>query len=153
MKRFDKGYIYSNLILDLLSSAVISFAFFIEFFSEEDASVKDIAAVIPFFIVAFIVIYLCFAIYRILYYRTSGYELTETEIKCKRGVFFRKHSVLDFKKVHAINKKQNLVHRIFGIAFLTVDSGSANTSHQAEIIIIEKASVVDALLNELNSLK
>jgi putative membrane protein len=88
-----------------------------------------------------------------MYYRTSGYELTENEIKCKRGVLFRKRSVLDYGKIHAINKKQNIIHRIFGIAVLTVDSGSANTSHQAEIIIIEKEKMVDALLNELNTLK
>ncbi len=87
------------------------------------------------------------------FYKTSGYELTETEIKCKRGVFFRKSSVLDYKKVHAVNKKQGIFHRIFGIAVLTVDSGSTNTSHQAEIVIIEKNETVDALLNELNALK
>lgn len=153
MKRFDKGYIYSNLLLDLFSSIVIFFALLSDFFFDESANMKDLVAVIPFFVVVFVVIYLCFVAYRIMYYRTSGYELTETEIKCKRGVLFRKRSVLDYGKIHAINKKQNLIHRIFGIAVLTVDSGSANTSHQAEIVIIEKERTVDALLNELNALK
>ena len=153
MKRFDKGYIYSNLLLDLFSSLVVFFALFSDFFFEESANMKDAVAAIPFFVVMFAVIYLCFVVYRIMYYRTSGYELTENEIKCKRGVFFRKRSVLDYAKIHAINKKQNLIHRIFGIAVLTVDSGSANTSHQAEITIIEKEKTVDALLNELNALK
>lgn len=153
MKRFDKGYIYCSLLSDLFGSLVIVYIFLNNFFSDDEAKVEDIIAAIPFFAIAFIVIYLCFVAYRIMYYKTSGYELTEKEIKCNRGVFFRKRSVLDYKKVHAINKKQNIFHRIFGIAILTVDSGSTNTSHQAEITIIEKAKTVDALLNELNTLK
>lgn len=153
MKRFSKRYIYSSLLSDLFSSLVVVFIFLEDFFFDESTRAEDITAAIPVFAVAFIVIYLCFIVYRILYYKTSGYELTETEIKCNRGVLFRKRSVLEYKKVHAINKKQNLFHQIFGIAVLTVDSGSTNTSHQAEITIIEDAKTVDALLKELNSLK
>ncbi len=153
MKRFDKGYIYSGLLSDLFSSLVIVLIFLKDFFLDEESNPEDIAAAIPVFVIAFIVVYLCLITYRILYYKTSGYELTEREIKCNRGVLFRKRSVLEYKKVHAINKKQTLFHRIFGIAILTVDSGSTNTSHQAEITIIEKAKIVDALLDELNALK
>lgn len=153
MKKFDKGYIYSNLLSDLFGSFVILFVFLKDLFLDDDASAEDIISAMPIFAIAFVVIYLCFVIYRIMYYKTSGYELTETEIKCNRGVFFRKRSVLDYKKVHAINKKQNLFHRIFGIAVLTVDSGSTNTSYQAEITIVEKEKTVDSLLNDLNALK
>lgn len=153
MKRFDKGYIYSSLLSDLFSSIVIAFIFLKDFFLNEETNPEDIVAATPVFIIAFIVIYLFLIVYRILYYKTSGYELTDKEIKCNRGVLFRKRSVLEYTKVHAINKKQNIIHRIFGIAVLTVDSGSTNTSHQAEITIIEKAKTVDALVNELNTLK
>ena len=153
MKKFDKGYIFSSLLSDLFGSLVIVFIFLKDFFLNDESNPEDIKAAIPFFVIGFTVVYLCFIVYRILYYKTSGYELTENEIKCNRGVLFRKRSVLDYKKVHAINKKQNLFHRIFGIAILTIDSGSTNTSHQAEITIIEKDKIVDALLNELNALK
>ena len=153
MKKFDKGYVYSSLLSDLFGCLVIVFIFLKDFFLNDESNPEDIMAAIPIFVIAFIVIYLCFIVYRILYYKASGYELTENEIKCNRGVLFRKRSVLDYKKVHAINKKQNIFHRIFGIAILTVDSGSTNTSHQAEITIIEKDKIVDALLNELNALK
>ena len=153
MKKFDKGYIFSCLLSDLFSSLVVVFIFLKDFFFNDESNPEDIKAAIPFFVIGFAVVYLCFIVYRILYYRTSGYELTEKEIKCNRGVLFRKRSVLDYKKVHAINKKQNIFHRIFGIAILTVDSGSTNTSHQAEITIIENDKIVDDLLNKLNALK
>ncbi len=153
MKRFDKGYIYSSLLSDLFAVLAILFFFFQDIFLEENAKAEDIISTIPIFAIVFIVIYLCFIIYRILYYKTSGYELTDTEIKCNRGVLFRKRSVLDYKKVHAINKRQNLFHRFFGVAVLTVDSGSTNTFNQAEITVVEKEKIVDSLISELNSLK
>ena len=153
MKKFDKGYVFCSLLTDFFGSLVILFVFLNDFFLSEETQAADIIAAIPFLAVAFTVLYLCFILYRIFYYRTSGYELAEKEIKCNRGVFFKKRSVLDYTKIHAINKKQNIIHKIFGIAILTVDSGSTNTSHQAEITIIEKESIVDSLLNELNALK
>lgn len=153
MKRFDKGYIYSNLFSDLFGSLVIVFLFLKDLFLDDDAKAEEIISAIPILAIVFIAIYLCFIIYRILYYRTSGYQLTETQIICNRGVLFKKHSVLDFGKVHAINKKQNIFHRIFGVAVLTVDSGSTNTSYQAEITIVEKEKTVDFLLSKLNDLK
>lgn len=153
MKRFDKGYIFSGLLSDFFSSLVISFLFFEDILIGEEAEGPALSVAIPLFAAAFLAVYLCFIAYRVIYYRTSGYELTEKEIKCNRGVLFRKRSVLDYKRIHAINKKQNLFQKIFGIAVLTVDSGSTNTSHQAEIVIIEKAKTVDRLLDELNALK
>ena len=146
MKKFDKGYIYTGLLSDFFTSLAAVLLFLKDHLKDESSS----EYMLPIFIIGFAVIYLCFILYRILYYKTSGYELTENEIKCNRGVLFRKRSVLDYRKVHAINKKQNIIHKLFGIAVLTVDSGSTNTSHQAEITIIEKEKLVDALLMELN---
>ncbi len=153
MKRFDKGYIYSGLLSDLFSSLVLVFIFLKDFFLDDESHPEDVAAAIPFFIIGFFLVYLCFIVYRILYFKTSGYELSKNEIKCNRGVLFRKRSVLEYKKVHAINKKQNIAHRIFGVAVLTVDSGSTNTSHQAEITIVEKEKTVDELIKKLNAAK
>ena len=153
MKKFDKGYIYSALLSDLFGSFLIMFVFLEDLLFTDEGELKNIAAAIPIFVAAFILIYACFIAYRIIYYRTSGYELTETEIKCKKGVFFRKESVLEYQKVHAINKKQTIAHMIFGVAVLTVDSGSTNTAHQAEITIVEKAKTVDLLMSELESLR
>lgn len=153
MKRFDKGFIFSCLLSDLFTSFVLVslFANDILFDSEADGALN--VPLIPYFVAAFFIIYICFVIYRILYYKTSGYELTQREIKCRRGVLFRKNSVLDYQKIHAINKKQNIIHKLFGIAVLTVDSGSTNTAQQAEIVIFEKADIVDTLLNELHALR
>lgn len=153
MKRFDKGYVYYSLLTDFFASLFILFTIFNEILIDEESNEQTLLAALPFVALAFIVIYACFAAYRIAFYKTSGYELTETEIKCNRGVFFRKRSVLDYGRIHAVNKKQNIIHRIFGIAVLTVDSGSANTAHHAEITVVERDAAVDALIGRLNVLR
>ncbi len=153
MKRFDKGYIFSSLLSDLFGSIIFVFIFLNDLFLDEEIGIGSLIDALPLFAAACLAVYLCFTVYRILYYRTSGYELTDHEIKCNRGVLFQKRSVLDYRKIHAINKKQTIFHRIFGIAILTVDSGSTNTSHQAEIVIVETSKTVDALLEELNAYK
>lgn len=153
MKRFDKGYIYYHLLSDLFGCLIILYAFGKDMFFGEDANTFDLSTAGFIFGVIFITVYILFILYRIFYYKTSGYELTEREIKCKRGVLFKKSSVLEYTKIHAINKKQNIIHKIFRVAILTVDSGSANTAHQAEIIIVEKATTVDGLLSQLHLLR
>ena len=153
MKRFDKSYIYFGLFADFFRTIAIIFLFFGDFLVDEETQRSDIVRVLPILAGAFAILYLCSIAYRIIYYKTSGYELAEKEIKCNRGVFFRKRSVLDYTKIHAVNKRQNLFHKLFGIAILTVDSGSTNTSHQAEITIVEKSETVDLLLDELTALK
>lgn len=157
MKRFDTGYIFYHLLTDFFISLFFAFYFASEFLFVLDEETEEIIAMnfkaIPFAILIFAAIYLIFTVYRILYQRTSGYALTEKDIRCKRGVLFRKNSMIEYTRIHAINKKQNIFQKIFGIAVLAVDSGSANTGHKAEITIVEKATVVDGLLSELRVLR
>ena len=109
MKRFDKGYVYYSLLSNLFSSFFVVFVFLQELFIDEEAGVENIIAALPIFAIAMAVVYLVLTAYSIMYYRTSGYELAEREIKCKRGVLFRKRSVLEYTKIHAVNKKQNII--------------------------------------------
>lgn len=154
MKRFDKRYVYSHLLTDFFSSLVLTFLLCEEllFDSETEEFIAGRVAILSC-VALFVVIYSCLAVYRVLYYRTSGYALTEREIQCQRGVLFRRNSVVEYTKIHALNKKQTIFHKIFGIAVLTVDSGSTSTAHQAEITVVEKNAVVDALLNKLHVLR
>ena len=157
MKRFDKGYIFYHLLTDFFISLFLTFYFGSEFFFIMEEETEEIigvnTAAIPYVIIVFVALYAIVTVYRILYQRTSGYALTESDIRCKRGVLYRKNSILEYTRINAINKKQNIFHKIFGIAVLTVDSGSANTGHKAEITVIERDTVVDALLSELRSLR
>ncbi len=150
MKKFTKNYIYYNLIRNFFVAIFFTFFLMGSFNTSEDEALdKEVVLIIN--LISFLIIYLFLAIYNILYVNTSGYELKEKEISCKRGVLFRKKSVVEYKRMHAINKKQNFIQQWFGIAVLTIDSGSTNTSTQAEIMIIEKDDVIDKLLVELKN--
>ncbi len=143
MKKFDKGFFYYSLVSSLVTSLVILFAF-MNIISDEEGGFN-----LPLALASYAVIYIVQVIYAGLYVKTSGYELTEAELRCKRGVLFRKSSVLPYSKVHAVNKQQGLVQRIFGIAVLSVDSGATTKAFSAEFLIIEKSATVDRLMIEI----
>ena len=155
MKKFCKNYLYYHLVADVLAVVVYAFAFIDVLFIEDDLGevIGVRTEVIPFFILGALAVYGLMILYQALYLRTSGYMLTESEIRVRRGVLFRKNSILEYRKMHAINKKQNIIQRLFGFAVLTIDSGSANTSGKAEILVYEKNKIVDALLAELKARK
>ncbi len=152
MKKFDKGYFYYSLISSVFSAAIIC-CFLIGNFLPDDFELKDefVLPVILIGLAVYSVIYLALVIHRYLFVKTSGYELTKDEIRCKFGVFFKKSSVLTYSKIHAVNKRQGLIQRIFNIAVLTVDSGATSNAFKAEITIYEKSEVVDELIKTIKA--
>ena len=90
-------------------------------------------------------------IYSYFYHNTSGYEFNEKEVVCKKGVIFKKKSIVELSKIHAVNIKQTLVQRILGISGLMIDSGSTNTAHTAEIVIYDDVKVINNLYNKLQN--
>ena len=147
MKKFSKGYVFYHILIDLLISAVITL-YTVGALASEDAPPNISPAV---FVVEFIGIYLVLLVYRILYVNLSGYELRDKDIVVKRGVLFKKTTIVEYKRMHAINKKQDIIHKLFKVAVLTVDSGSSNTAHLPEITIFENPHVVDELIDQLKA--
>lgn len=146
MKKFAKGYLFYRLVCDFF--VILFFLFFLAVSFMENVRESAIfdGNFLKNFIIVFLVVYLVKAVFDILYIKLSGYEVGEKEIKCRRGVLYRKLSVLEYSKIHAINKKQNILQRLFNIAVLTIDSGSSNTGYSAEIFIVDKSDAVDNLL-------
>lgn len=146
MKKFDKGYLFYQLVRDFFTVLFFSFCLISALYNDvEDSAYLDG----EFFgrcLIIFAVIYALKTVYNVLYWQFSRYEIGDTEIKCRRGVLYRKLSVLEYSKIHAINKKQNVIQKIFNIATLSIDSGSANTGYSAEILIIERSATVDRLI-------
>ena len=148
MKKFSKKLLWYRLIINIFTSIMLGFVTFSQFLPEEDVEVSpDIiktATIISFLVI--IISYALLALYQVLYYKNTGYQLNENEIICVRGVLFKKKSILEYKKIHAINSKQNIIEKLFGISILQIDSGSTNTAQVAEIQIIEDDNVVKDLM-------
>lgn len=152
MKKFSKKLVWYRLIVNILISFIIGSFAFSSFMPEEgEVNPETIKLALIFFVISFIVSYIIFSIYQVLYYKTSGYELKEKEIVCVRGVLFKKKSILEYAKIHAVNSKQNIIEKMFGISTLQVDSGSTNTAHTAEIQIIEDKNIVNALMKTIKA--
>lgn len=147
MKKFSKKLIWYRLVINIFTSIMLGIMTFSYCLPEEVEASPEVLrfAYIAAFLVT-IASYIILAIYQVLYYKCSGYELNDNEIICVKGVLFKKKSILEYKKIHAINSKQNIIEKIFGISILQIDSGSTNTAKVAEIQIIEDDSVVNELM-------
>ena len=123
MKKFSKKLIWYRLVINIFTSLMLGIMTFSYCLPEE---VEASPEVLRFaYIVAFLVTiasYIILAIYQVLYYKCSGYELNDNEIICVKGVLFKKKSILEYKKIHAINSKQNIIEKIFGISILQIDN-------------------------------
>lgn len=148
MKKFDRRYIFYHLVFDFFAILLLMLVFFMENIADlyENGNLPKFILV---FSIIFLVIYALKSVYSILYVKTSGYELKESEVVCKRGVLFKKRSILEYSKINAVNKKQNIIQKLFKIAVLTLDSGSTNTSHLPEIVVHERENVVDELVRKI----
>ncbi len=141
MKKFSKKLIYHGIFTSFFLGLLI--VFYLLPTDGEEFVFNSRVLIILF--ISYIIIVLSITIYKILYYNLSGYEIKDNKVFCKRGVIFKKTSILDFSKINSVNKKQGLIQKMFGISTLMVDSGSTNTAAQAEIIIIEDVNVVNKL--------
>lgn len=155
MKKFSKKLIYHHLIRDIGIAIFIGFFVFSEImgsFEESSNTITDgnFKQSLIIGIVAGVLYYIINAIYRVLFYKTSEYEVNNEGIVCRRGVLFRRKSFLDYTKMHTVNKKQGLIQKIFGIAYLMIDSGSTNTAYSAEIWIVEEADIIDQIMEKIS---
>lgn len=149
MKRFCKGfYIYRGLTV----SAFFVFFIFISLLDLEGMT-SSVQRSLFILLAVFCVGILFWAVYLIVLYNKSVYEVTDEGIRVERGVFFQKKSYLAYDKMNAINKKQGLLQRIFNVQGLFIDSGSTNTMASAEIIIYQTPAVIEEIIQGINQRK
>lgn len=152
-KQFSKKHIvYYRQLIDAIG--LLFWIIFIAFLTFDQKNETLLIFSEPQFIIvfsiAFVVIYFILYIYRILYWKKSGYYLTDTQICTYKGIIFKKKSFLDYNKIHAINKKQNFIQKALKISTLFVDSGSTNTAYSAEISIFETDEIVNELMKKID---
>lgn len=152
MKKFSKKLVYYRLIYGIfVAFLVYSFVFSAFIGEEEEISMEMMQLATRISLISSVIAYIILIIYNILYYKLSSYELKENEIVCVRGVLFKKKSIVEYKKIHAINSKQNFIEKMFKLSTLQVDSGSTNTAHSAEIQIIEDELIVEELMKKIKA--
>lgn len=148
MNKFSKRFAYYQMFIGFIIALFTGFYFFEIFATTEDSEILNIESGLISGIISFLVILLLFIIYAILFNKISYYELKEDKIVCKRGVLFQKKSSILLNRIHAINIKQGIIQKLFKVASLKIDSGSANSLNEEMSIYTSQEEVLE-LYNKL----
>src|SRR5690606_20502937 len=98
-----KRYLYYNLISSIVYSIIPTFILCVNiFFSNEDEINLDSENLIYFFI-TYIVIELSIAIFHIVKYFFTFYEIKDDLIVLKKGIIFKREKSLKYEKMHAVD--------------------------------------------------
>lgn len=155
MKKFCKNHYIYNGVISFLSPAIMIYLLLGPTINE-DGGLEFSNTQMIILIVSLIACLLLIIAYNIVLYHKSGYSIDKNGVTTKTGVFFKRTSVLTYNKMHAINKRQNIIQKLFNDQALYIDSGSTNTASQAEIKIYgtpkeieEISTLVDNYKNNL----
>ncbi|MBQ7307470.1 MAG: PH domain-containing protein [Clostridia bacterium] len=140
MKKFPKKYIALQAIsMSLTIIFFLALYAFTNFLPDEEGEVLvTLTMPIIYILIGVVVAIILFSvIYSVFYHKTHGYEITEDEIILKQGVIFKKKTILSFSKINNIKTKRNILHWIFGLEVLKLDSGSTSTGVIPEIRLVD----------------
>lgn len=104
-------------------------------------------------VIVFIILLVGICIYACLFYKTAGYSITENEIKCQKGVIFKKISIIERQKINAINTKQSIIARLLHAKHILVDSGSTNTAFKAEFSVLLDDDIADSVYKQIKAIR
>ncbi|MDH5403057.1 MAG: PH domain-containing protein [Candidatus Heimdallarchaeota archaeon] len=96
--------------------------------NNQDSKFIDISGGILFALGFLILIYLIFAMFYLLYYKTIRYEIKENEIHVFRGLITKSHKIVPFRTITNMDLKRGILDRLFSIGSIeiqTAGSGSA----------------------------
>ncbi|MDY2889288.1 MAG: PH domain-containing protein [Candidatus Caccosoma sp.] len=148
MNKFSKRFAYYQIFIGFIIALFTGFYFFEIFATTDDSEFLSIQNGLISGVISFLVIQILFITYAFLFNKISYYELTEDKIVCKRGVLFQKKSSILLNKIHTINIKQGIIQKLFKVASLKIDSGSANSLNEEMSIYTSQEEVLD-LYNKL----
>lgn len=114
-----KAIHYLDLLLFILIG-IMSWFFPLMIFAPQEVVLLMAVMLIPILAMS--------AIYIPIAYRQIAYKLTESEITWKRGVFFKRASIVPYSKVTNVDISQGPLSRYFGIANLNIQTAGYNAS-------------------------
>ncbi len=79
-----------------------------------------------YFLFGLIVIAVLLAIYSVISFFRYRFHVEDDEFIVERGVFSRKKIIIPFDRIQSVNFKQNLVHQIFNVVGLEIDTAGTS---------------------------
>lgn len=143
MKHYHKRCIWYGIITSLITSLFFTLAVVGAIFENVTVDIKLKQTIL--FILMYGAINIVSIIYVILSWYFTTYEITDKEMILKKGIVFKSVKIVPFNKIHAIDYKQNIIHALFKIKKLSIDSGSTTRADNVEIAIIEDSKKIEEL--------
>jgi putative membrane protein len=101
----------------------------------------------PFFLYFFIFITIISLIRSFISYFRKQYYVNEDELIVKSGALSNKTISIPFERIQSINFEQNLIHRLFNVVKLKIDTaGSSQKEAELDGLNIKKAEAIRTLL-------
>lgn len=85
-----------------------------------------------------------FVLFRMISFRFFKYWILPTELVVKSGVIFRQERHIPYERVQNINQTQGILHRLFGVSKVQLESASG-TQAEAVFNVISKAAVAELI--------
>lgn len=70
------------------------------------------------------------------HYMTTKFGITGEKLEFHTGWIWTKHKVVPLERIQSVHIEQNLVHRLFGVAAVRVDTGVTNKAEEVQITAI-----------------
>lgn len=151
MYHYSKRYIWYQIVTSFLVSIFCTFAIWVQFLPEE-LEILDITTFhLWMFLGIYVIVEVVWIIYAILSWYYTTYTFDEDAIVLKKGIFFKSKKSLRYEKIHAIDYKQNIIHKLFGIKKLSIDSGATIKAEIAEIVIIEEEEKIELIEQQIRN--
>jgi len=126
---------YYNLIMVagvvLISGIILLLGLAFEFFIFEGFEINVTALLIA--VIAIVV--LIVALWNELYYKSIVYNLNNTEMTWKRGVWFRQTGIVPYSRITNVDIAQGPLMRLFKISDVKIQTASSSAQNLAEIRI------------------
>ena len=107
MKNFTKKYFAYRCFINLFYTLFVLFLFvtsiFEAFLEKTDGdNVVIESRYLLYVAIGYVVLYAIITIFSYLYYKLSGYEINDKQVNVKRGVLFKRKTVIDLENVHSV---------------------------------------------------
>lgn len=112
---------------------------------------------LPAITLAIIILFIALPIYAYLHmeYKSFTYELTDTEVVIREGLFTRKTVVIPYMRIQNINTRRTVLERLIGLASLQIETAGANPGASEGILpgISNKEALISEILGKVEKAK
>lgn len=140
MRAISKKVISYRTLILLLPSLILSFITYSFTVTDDNDffSGKWYAFVIAFFVIMLLGIIVAY-----FSWKFEGYGLEADKIYYQRGIIVRKKSSILLENMQTVTYTEGLIEKIFGLATIRIDSGSANTLNDEIRFQSSKSDIIE----------